>query len=125
MSNAVIGQPRTWLRLEGLAIFAASALMYRWQREPWLTFLVLFLVPDLSMLGYLAGAALGARLYNLVHNYVAPIFLACYGLSVGRQDVVPYALIWMAHIGLDRMLGFGLKYPTAFRDTHLGRPGRT
>ena len=98
--------------------------MYRWQRAPWFMFFLLVLVPDLSMLGYLAGPAVGSRLYNLVHNYVAPLFLACYGLSIGRQDVVPYALVWMAHVGFDRMTGMGLKYPTAFRDTHLGRIGR-
>jgi hypothetical protein len=125
MSNAVTGQPRTWLRLEGLAILIASVLMYRWQRGSWITFLVLFLVPDLSTLGYLAGPAVGARLYNLAHNYVAPLFLACYSLSVGRQDAVAYALIWTAHVGFDRMAGMGLKYPAAFRDTHLGRIGRS
>jgi hypothetical protein len=115
----VTGQPRAWLRLEGLAVFAASLLFYRWQREPWTTFLGVFMLPDISMFGYLAGPAIGARLYNLAHNYVAPLFLACWALSVGREDMVPIGLIWMAHIGCDRMLGFGLKYPTAFRDTHL------
>lgn len=124
MSNAVTGHPRTWLRLEGLAVLVASLLMYRWQREPWTTFAVLILVPDVSMLGYMAGPARGARLYNLAHNYVAPLFLAAYSLSVGRQDIVPYALVWTAHVGFDRMLGLGLKYPTAFHDTHLGRIGR-
>ena len=100
-------------------MLAASVLFYRWQLEPWMKFLLLFLVPDVSMLGYLAGPAVGARAYNLAHNYFAPIFLVCWALAVGRQDVAPLALIWTAHIGLDRMLGFGLKYPTAFRDTHL------
>ena len=99
--------------------------MYRWQREPWTTFAVLFLVPDISMLGYLAGPTFGARLYNLAHNYVAPLFLACYSLSVGRQDTVAYALIWAARVGFDRMAGMGLKYPTSFRETHLGRVGRS
>ena len=111
--------------MEGLAVLAASALLYRWQREPWITFAVLFLVPDISMLGYLAGPTFGARLHNLAHNYVAPLFLACYSLSVGRQDTVPYALIWTAHVGFDRLAGLGLKYPSSFRDTHLGRIGRT
>jgi hypothetical protein len=120
----VTGAPRTWLRLEGLAVFAASLLFYRWQLEPWSRFLLLFLLPDLSMLGYLGGPALGARLYNLAHNYVAPIFLACWGLGVAREDVVPLALIWTAHIGFDRLLGFGLKYPGGFGETHLGRVGR-
>ncbi len=116
----VTGLPRTWLRLEGLAVFAASLIAFRWQLGSWWIFAVLFLAPDLSMVGYLRGPSLGARLYNLAHNYVAPLFLAMYGVSVGRSDVVPYALIWTAHIGFDRMLAFGLKYETAFRDTHLG-----
>jgi hypothetical protein len=98
-----------WFRLEGLAVFAASLLFYRWQLEPWSRFLLLFLVPDVSFVGFLGGAALGARLYNLAHNYVAPLFLACWSLSIGREDVVPLALIWTAHIGFDRMLGFSLR----------------
>lgn len=109
----VTGQPRTWLRLEGLAIFAASLLFYRWQLESWWKFAALFLLPDLSFVGFLGGPALGARVYNLAHNYVVPIFLACWALSIGREDVVPLALIWTAHIGFDRLLGFSL------RDAHV------
>lgn len=100
-------------------MFAASLLFYRWRLEPWPTFLLLFLAPDLSMLGYLAGPTLGARLYNVVHSYVGPIFLAVWSLRMGADSYVTYAHIWIAHIGFDRMLGFGLKYPTAFGDTHL------
>lgn len=102
-------------------MFAASVLFYRWQLESWTTFLVFFFAPDVGIVGYLGGSRLGARLYNLAHNYVAPIFLVCWSLAIGRQDVVPWALIWTGHIGFDRMLGFGLKHPTGFRDTHLGR----
>lgn len=116
----VMGPPRTWLRLEGAAVFVASLWLYHWQLGSWWLFAWLLLAPDLSMAGYLAGPTIGARAYNLMHNYVVPIFLALYGLSVGRADVVPYALIWTAHIGIDRMLGFGLKYDDAFRHTHLG-----
>jgi hypothetical protein len=119
--GAVTGQPRTWLRLEGLAVLAASLLFYRWQLESWWTFLLLFFVPDVTMVGYAAGPAIGARVYNLAHNYVGPVFLVCWALSIGRQDVVPYALIWTAHIGFDRALGFGLKYQTGFGHTHLGQ----
>jgi hypothetical protein len=121
--GAVGGQPRTYLRLEGLAVFAASLLFYRWRLEPWPTFLILFLVPDLSMLGYLAGPRVGARLYNVAHSYVGPIFLVVWSLRMGVDSYVTYAQIWIAHIGFDRMLGLGLKYPTAFADTHLGWPG--
>ena len=106
-----------WLRLEGLAVLAASLLLYRWQLEPWSRFLWLFLAPDLSFLGYLGGPVLGARLYNLAHSYVGPIFLACWSLPIGREDVVPLALIWTAHIGLDRLLGFWLRDPTQITAT--------
>jgi len=119
----VTGTPRMWLRLEGAAVVAASVVAFQWQLGSWWLFAAAFLLPDLSMLGYLAGAALGARAYNVAHTYVGPIFLAMYGVSIGRNDVVPWALIWFAHIGLDRLLGFGLKYESAFRETHLGRPG--
>ncbi|MGE3191032.1 MAG: DUF4260 domain-containing protein [Vicinamibacterales bacterium] len=120
----VTGTPRTWLRIEGLAVFAASAVAYSWQLASWQLFGALFLVPDITMFGYLATPALGARLYNLSHNYAAPVFLIMYGLGIGRADVVPFGLIWTAHIGFDRMLGFGLKYPDHFENSHLGRVGR-
>lgn len=105
-------------------MFATSVMLYRWQLGSWTLFAVLFLAPDLTMAGYLARPAIGARLYNLAHNYVAPLFLSIYSLSVGRADLVAYALIWTAHIGLDRLCGFGLKYPAGFRETHLGTIGR-
>ena len=105
----VAGQPRTWLRLEGLAVLAASVLFYRWQLGSWTTFALWFFAADLSLAAYLAGPATGARLYNLTHNYVGPIFLATYSLSIGRADMVAYALIWMAHIGFDRMLGLSIR----------------
>ena len=73
------------------------------------------------MLGYLANARLGARLYNLVHTDALPIVLAAASLSLHRPQALAFALIWLAHIGWDRMLGYGLKYPTFFKDTHLQR----
>lgn len=115
----VVGTPRVWLRLEGAAILVASLIAYSWQLGSWWMFALLFLAPDLSMVAYAAGPVVGARAYNLVHSYVVPLFLAVYGIAIGRSDVVPYALIWTAHIGADRLFGFGLKYESAFTDTHL------
>lgn len=106
-------------------MLAASLVAYQWQLGSWWLFAAAFLVPDLAMLGYLAGPAVGARAYNLVHSYVGPVFLAMYSIGIGRSDVVPWALIWFAHIGLDRLIGYGLKYESAFGDTHLGRIGRS
>lgn len=120
----VTGTPRTWLRLEGLTVLAVSLVAYHWQLGSWGLFALLFLLPDAALLGYLASPTLGARLYNLTHNSVGPLFLMTYGIGVGRSDVVPFALIWTAHIGLDRMIGYGLKYASAFGETHLGRIGK-
>ncbi len=114
----VTGLPRLWLRLEGLAVLAFSAWLYARGGHSWVLFALLFLAPDLSFLAYLAGARVGAAAYNAVHSYVAPLTLAGWALLSGRPATV--ALIWAAHIGFDRFVGYGLKYSTAFRDTHLG-----
>jgi hypothetical protein len=70
-------------------------------------------------LGYLVNVTWGSAIYNLVHTLTGPILLLVVAIIVGKQVCVPYALIWLAHIGMDRSLGFGLKYPTSFKDTHL------
>jgi hypothetical protein len=118
------GRPIPWLRAEGLAVVLLAVALYAAHGSGWFLFLVLFLAPDLSMLGYLAGPRTGALVYNLAHTYAAPVLLAGAGLVVGLPLLPALALIWAAHIGLDRALGYGLKLPTGFRDTHLGRIGR-
>jgi hypothetical protein len=112
------------LRLEWLALLAASMIAFGALGFSWLWFAVLILVPDLSMLGYLAGPRVGAFTYNLVHTMIAPAVpaLAAWGLSMPWLTGV--ALILLAHIAADRALGYGLKCATGFRDTHLGRIGR-
>lgn len=107
------------MHLEGAAVFALSLLAYQWSHGSWLLFVLLFLVPDLSMIGYVVNVRLGAITYNTVHTYVGPLLLAAYAFGLGHQRLLWPSLIWIAHIGLDRMLGFGLKYPTRFKDTHL------
>ena len=111
--------PRPLLRLEGAAVLAASLFAYHWSHGSWLQFTLLFLLPDLAMLAYLAGVRVGAISYNAVHTYLGPMALAAYSFESHRLAVFSLAFIWIAHIGLDRMLGFGLKYPTRFKDTHL------
>lgn len=120
----VTGSVRIWLRLEGLAVLAASLFFYRQQPASWLLFAVLFLAPDLSMLGYFAGARIGSAAYNIAHSYLLPLVLLLLAILTAHPVWIPYALIWMAHIGFDRLLGYGLKYPSAFRDTHLGKIGK-
>lgn len=87
-------------------------------------FAVLFLAPDLSFFGYLAGPRIGGLIYNLAHSLIGPLMLAGVGLVMDNSLVTGVALIWLAHIGLDRMLGYGLKSSEAFGITHLGTIGR-
>jgi hypothetical protein len=82
---------------------------------------VLFLAPDVSFLGYTGGPRAGAAAYNAVHTYVWPILLASVGVLAEWDPGTTLGLVWLAHVGLDRALGYGLKYPTAFKDTHLQR----
>jgi hypothetical protein len=112
---------RAFLRIEGSAAFAGSIALYGHAGFSWPLFALFFLAPDLAMLGYLVGPKTGAAIYNLVHTYAAPLILALLGFLRSSQPALAAALIWAAHIGLDRALGYGLKYPTAFGDTHLGR----
>ena len=113
--------PRRLLHLEGLAVLVASLALYFDAGYGWLLLVVLFLAPDVSTIGYLAGPAVGAVTYDVVHTYVWPIALGVVGVLGDSGSAVQIALIWTAHIGMDRMLGYGLKYPTAFRDTHIQR----
>ena len=108
-----------WLRIEGLAATALATLLYARSGASWWLFAALWLVPDLSMLGYLAGPRLGSYCYNAVHTYIAPIALTLAALLMHRPVLLPYAYIWFHHIGLDRLLGYGLKYPYGFAGTHL------
>lgn len=110
------------LRLEGLAVAALSALLYARSGASWWLFAALWLAPDLSMLGYLAGPCRGARVYNAFHAYVTPGALALTALALHAQEpLLAVALIWINHIGVDRLLGYGLKYGEGFGWTHLGR----
>lgn len=117
------GQPRAWLRAEGLFTLGAAATLYAMSGGAWLWFAILFFAPDLSFLGYLAGSKVGAAVYNAVHSYVLPLALSVALLVSG--EAVGLSLIWLAHIGFDRALGYGLKYPSAFHETHLGEIGKS
>jgi hypothetical protein len=122
--GAVQGGPKMILRLEGLVVLIGAAVAYHAVDGNWWLFAILFLVPDISMLGYLSNPALGAKIYNLGHSYVLPAILLAIFLSMGHPLGVAIAIIWIAHIGFDRFAGYGLKYESAFGATHLGRIGR-
>jgi hypothetical protein len=117
-----LSMPAALLRLEGLAVLVSAVALYVDGDYALWPLLVFFFAPDLAMVGYATGPRVGAVAYNALHTYVLPVALATGCLLSGEGGVpVQIALIWAAHIGGDRFLGFGLKYPTAFKDTHLGR----
>ncbi len=112
-----------WLRIEGLALAALAAALYARSGASWWLFAALWLAPDLSFLAYLANSRAGYYAYNFAHWYLAPASLALFALLTGRPALLPFTLIWANHIGVDRLLGYGLKYPRGFGFTHLGRLG--
>ena len=114
-------RPAALLRVEGVALLVLSVLLYRVNGGGWLMFGVLLLAPDLSMLGYLAGPQVGAAIYNTFHTYAMPAVVGALGMIFANPLMVAVALIWFAHIGMDRTVGYGLKYPSSFKDTHLER----
>jgi len=116
--------PRLLLRMEALAALVAAVLVYRMLGGSWSQFAWLFLIPDLCLLAYLASARVGAAAYNAAHSYIGPALLAALGQAMSAPECLLLALVWVAHIGMDRALGYGLKYDTGFADTHLGRIGR-
>ncbi|WP_029586703.1 DUF4260 domain-containing protein [Bradyrhizobium sp. URHD0069] len=123
-TGAVTGGMRTLLRLEGLTLFAGMTLLYAVWDGSWWLYAILFLVPDLSFVAYLAGQRIGAIIYNTAHSYMAPVALMTTGFALASPLVLSIAMIWMAHIGIDRALGYGLKYSAGFSHTHLGRIGK-
>lgn len=128
--DSVSGAPRVWLRLEGVAVAALAVWLYARGDHSWWLFGALLFVPDLCFLGYTAGPRIGALAYNVMHSYLGPLLVAAGALLAGETLYgQPFAitLIWAAHIGMDRALGYGLKYDTGFAHTHLGllRGGRS
>jgi hypothetical protein len=120
-SPLLLPSPITFLlRLEGLAVGAISAALYARTGASWWLFAALWLAPDLSILGYFAGPCRGSRVYNAAHTYTLPITLAVCALLLNANVLLPFALIWVNHIAVDRMMGYGLKYSTGFGWTHLG-----
>jgi hypothetical protein len=124
MDTPVSGTPRVLLRLEGLAVLIGAVVAYRAIGASWTLFALALLLPDLSLIGYVAGARTGAVAYNAAHTYIGPAGVAALAYIGAAPLAWAICLIWMAHIGMDRALGLGLKFPSAFKDTHLGTVGR-
>ncbi|MEH6944297.1 DUF4260 domain-containing protein [Bacillus sp. JJ722] len=112
---------RLLLHLEGVFVFLLSVYFYSQNNFSWILFFVLLLSPDLSMLGYLVNNKIGSICYNLFHTYILAIFLIFIGVIWSIDLVLALGFILAAHIGMDRTVGYGLKYQNEFKDTHLNR----
>ena len=112
------------LRAEAVALFVTGVLLYLQLNGNGLFLLPLLLAPDVSMVGYLAGPQAGAVTYNLAHNLITALVVIAIGWFVPIAPLALAGAILLAHVGMDRSLGYGLKLPTDFKDTHLGRIGR-
>lgn len=120
--GSVLQPVRGILQWEATLLLVAMIDLYRLVHGNWLLFLVLLLAPDVAMVGYVRDTKIGAWCYNASHTFVAPLLLAAVGLKF--PVVLPFAIVWAAHIALDRALGYGLKYDDSFTHTHLGQIGR-
>ncbi|MDP9490625.1 MAG: DUF4260 domain-containing protein [Actinomycetota bacterium] len=112
---------RLLLRLEGMAIAVGSVVLYADGDHSWWLLVLLALAPDVAFIAYALGTAAGAAAYNLTHNLVFPTAVGTAGVLTDSGWAIAVALIWLVHIGVDRAIGYGLKYPTAFKDTHIQR----
>jgi Domain of unknown function (DUF4260) len=117
----MLTRPATLLRAEEAVLLTLTIFAYQHLHYRWLLFVLLFFAPDLSMLGYLINTRVGAATYNFAHTLTLALTLLLASYTEHWQQATAFALIWIAHIAFDRLLGFGLKYPTSFKGTHLQR----
>lgn len=120
----VFEKPIVLLKLEGFAVFILALAIFWQQSFSWSLFWSTALLPDLALFGYLVNAKVGAQLYNITHSKFLPSALAVVAIVMGNSLFSALALIWFVHIGFDRMLGYGLKYPEGFKVTHLSAIGK-
>jgi uncharacterized membrane protein len=118
--GATKGGVRWLLRAEGLALLLICLWAYHSRSDSWAQFALLFLLPDLALLAYWVQPRLGAVCYNITHSSIGALALLFVGFAFQMPSLVPLGLIWLAHIGFDRALGYGLKYRQGFSFTHLG-----
>ena len=116
----VTKQPKLWLRLDGLVLFLATIVGFHQTHQRWWVYLALLFLPDIFMIGYLKNSKLGALLYNLGHSYFVPGLVSFIGWHWHRPFTLATGLIWLGHVGWDRFFGYGLKYDSDFKHTHLG-----
>ena len=120
--DTVVGALRLWLQLEGATLLVGSLVAFSTTHRSWWLVPLVFFLPDLFMAGYLGGTRIGANVYNLAHSTPLPALIVGYGWSQHRPLLLALGLVWLGHIGMDRLLIFGLKYPDHFQQTHLSSP---
>ncbi|MEV4713458.1 DUF4260 domain-containing protein [Micromonospora sp. NPDC049374] len=116
-------------RIEGVAVAAFAVVVTVAVGYAWWWLLALFLIFDLSMVGYLRGPHVGAFCYNLGHSYALPALLGAIAVAAAAfREPIDWlgilAIAWVFHIAVDRALGYGLKTTEGFEHTHLGRIGK-
>lgn len=112
---------RLLIKLEGFTVGALGTYLYFSNGFSWVLFLLLLFLPDVSMVGYAINQKIGAYVYNAAHTYITPLLLVFLGIFLSIDWLLMASFIWLVHIGMDRMLGYGLKYETGFKDTHIQR----
>lgn len=110
---------KTLIKIEGFIVLVSASYFYFSNGYHLGMFLLLLLVPDVFMIGYAVNNKIGAYLYNFAHTYTTPILLLLTGNMMSVNSLIMISFIWIAHIGMDRMLGYGLKYPSGFKNTHI------
>ena len=116
-----MSMPSLLLRLEGLMVLAVAVTFYAMADYGWGIFALLLLSPDLAALPYLVNERWGAISYNAIHTYAGPLLLMLAAQMMDNALGIQLSLIRFAHIGMDRLAGYGLKYTEGFKQTHLGR----
>lgn len=111
-------------KFEALAFLIIALVVYYLMGASWWLFIALLLLPDIFMLGYIKNTKVGALVYNIGHTYIAPFLLLVIFYIFSIPLLLPISIIWIAHISLDRVFGYGLKLDTNFKDTHLGHIGK-
>lgn len=121
MNQQLQKMPRILLHLEGAAVFITALVLYAQSGLSWWWFILLLFAPDVSMIGYLRNETIGSLCYNVIHTYVLPVALGLIAWWLNFELGWQLAIIWLAHIGLDRFVGYGLKYPENFKTTHFSK----
>jgi hypothetical protein len=118
-----VHEPTVAQRIEAAALLVAAVLAFGASGWSWWWFAALLLAADVSMVGYLAGPRVGAAVYNTGHALAGPALLLAWAWAGGPAAALAVGAVWLAHIGMDRSLGYGLKHPDGFHHTHLGLIG--